>query len=385
MLESLLQQIQIVTGGNKVLFHALTGLGIVIAVIVSGRLVKWILVFANNRLIKKTKTAIDDEILGVINSHIMGLSSVIGLYLGMKELRRGLTKQNVDFLTFLEYADTLLYLVTISIVASIIIRISKTITHHTIKRIAEKNQHEELNKTLVPLVNRVTSIVVIALTCILVLEHFGQSVTSLLTILGAGSLALGLAAQDTISNMISGFIIMIDRPFRVGDRVKIPTGEVGDVYEIGIRSTKILDFDNNVLIVPNNELVKTKIINYGYPGNDIRVMVEVTVAYGSNVDQVKSIMVGTARAHPDVLADPQPEAFLMKLGDSALHFNLYCRVADFKIQFLTAEKLRTQIYAALIGAKIEIPYPQLVVHKKTDTTDALYTAQKRKKTSRKDR
>ena len=214
------------------------------------------------------------------------------------------------------------------------------------------------------------------------LEHFGQSVTSLVTILGAGSLALGLAAQDTISNMISGFIIMIDRPFRLGDRVKIPTGETGDVYEIGLRSTKILDFDHNVLIVPNNELIKTKIVNFGYPDAETRVAVDVIAAYGSDIELVKNILLKIARSQPNVLSDPAPEAFLMKLGDYGLHFTLFCRVPEYKLQFPTAEKIRIAICHEFAKANIKIPYPQQVVHSVFENNDVLQTSTKRKKISR---
>jgi small-conductance mechanosensitive channel len=382
MIESLLNVLDHLTGGNRILFHAVLGFLINIAVMACGKVMKWILSFIGRRIISKTETELDDQILEIVNSRIIALSSVIGIYLGMKELRLGLTKQNEMFLGFLDYADTALYLVTVLIVTSVIIRIVRTVITHAIKAVSEKQRNDQFNLTLVPLTNRVVTIVIIAFAAIVVFEHFGQSVTSLVTILGAGSLALGLAAQDTISNMISGFIIMIDRPFRLGDRVKIPTGEVGDVIEIGLRSTKILDFDNNVLIVPNNELIKTKIVNFGYPDTEIRVAVDVQVAYGSDVDRVKKILLTIAETHPNVLKTPAPEAYLMKLGDYGLHFSLFCRVAEFKHQFPTAENIRVQVYQALTASGIEIPYPHQVVHNKYERGHALHTAQTRKKVSR---
>ncbi|MCK9407635.1 MAG: mechanosensitive ion channel [Bacteroidetes bacterium] len=382
MIDSLSNILENLTGGNRILFHAVLGFIINMLVVAVGKILKWILGFIGKRIISKTETELDDEILSIINSKIIALSSVVGIYLGMKELRLGLTKQNEFFLSFLDYADMALYLVTVVIVASVLTRTVRTVISHGIRAISEKQKHEQFNLTLIPLVNRVVSIVIVAFTAIVVLEHFGQSVTSLITILGAGSLALGLAAQETISNMISGFIIMIDRPFRVGDRVKIPSGETGDVYEIGLRSTKILDFDNNVLIVPNNELIKTKIVNFGYPGNEIRVVVEVTVAYGSDIEKVKELLLSIARSHPSVLTAPAPEVFLMKLGDYGLHFSLFCRVSEFKHQFLTAENIRVRIYNSFNKAKIEIPYPRYDVRTTYESSDALHTSQTRKKISR---
>ncbi len=245
MIDSLLQTLFSLLGGQPLLYHSILGFIIALGVIAAGKIFKWFLNTVGKMIIAKTDTDIDDKILEIILSRIIALSSIVGIYLGMKEIRLGLTTKNDNFLGFLNFADNALYLVTIIILTTIVIRIVRTLTSHTIQTIAEKNKQNDFNQTLSPLVNRVITIVVIAFSAIVVLEHFNYSVTSLLTILGAGSLALGLAAQDTISNMISGFIIMIDRPFRVGDRIKIPSGEVGDIFEIGLRSTKILDFDRN--------------------------------------------------------------------------------------------------------------------------------------------
>ena len=349
---------------------------------IGGKILKWFLNTIGRKIISKTDTEIDDQVLEIILSRIIALSSVGGIYLGMKEIRGGLTVQNDNLLAFLDVVDKALYLITIIIVTTIAIRIVRTVTSHAIEKIAEKNKQNDFNQTLSPLINRIITIIVIAFSAIIVMEHFNYSVASLVTILGAGSLALGLAAQDTISNMISGFIIMIDRPFRVGDRIKIPTGEVGDIYEIGLRSTKILDFDNNMLIVPNNELIKTKIVNYAYPANEIRVIVEVGVAYGSDIAQVKHILISTAKKHPRVLKEPVPDSFLMSFGDSALMFRLVCRVATFQDQFVVAENLRVQIYEKLKEHKIDIPFPQRVVHNTYENNNALQTSSKRKKIQR---
>lgn len=382
MIESFLQLLRTITGDNPILYHAFLGLLEGILVIISGKLLKSIFGTIGKKIITKTETVIDDEVLAIVNSRIIALSSVIGIYLGMKELRLGLSKQNTNFFAFLDYADTVLYLVTVFIVASVIAQIFRTVTVHMIRSIAEKQKNYEFNHTLAPLVNRIVTIIIVSFAAIIVFEHFGQSVTSLLTILGAGSLALGLAAQDTISNMISGFIIMIDRPFRLGNRIKIPTGEIGDVFEIGLRSTKILDFDNNVLIVPNNELIKTKIVNYGYPDNQTRVVVEVLVAYGTSIDLVKKILLTIAGSHTEVLKIPSPEAYLMKLGDYGLHFSLFCRVSDFKYQLSTAEGIRIEIIKEFARAHIVIPYPHHIVFNTIESNDVLHTSSKRKKISR---
>ena len=97
-----------------------------------------------------------------------------------------------------------------------------------------------------------------------------------------GSLAIGLAAQDTLANMFAGFTLMLDRPFRVGDRIQLSTGEVGDVEEIGMRATRIRTLDETILVVPNSLLVKERVVNLSRPTAPSSPEVEVGVAYGSD-------------------------------------------------------------------------------------------------------
>ncbi len=121
-----------------------------------------------------------------------------------------------------------------------------------------------LDDQLIPIARRVLKVAVWVMALLIILPLYGINISALITTLGVSSLAIALAAQDTIANIISGFMIMIDRPFRIGDRVKIPSGEVVDVLEIGVRRSKFLSQDKAIVIVPNLELSKSKIVNYTY-------------------------------------------------------------------------------------------------------------------------
>jgi small-conductance mechanosensitive channel len=202
---------------------------------------------------------------------------------------------------------------------------------------------------------------------IVILDHFGINIGSLLVSLGVGSLAVALAAQDTLANMIAGFVIMVDRPFRVGDRIELPTGQVGDVHRIGLRSTQILNFDNNLIIVPNAELIKSRIVNFAFPFNQMRVLVKFGVAYGASPEQVRTILLDIVRAHPEVVSDPQPEVFFTAMNDSSLEFTLIARAAEYQKRFDIECTLREQAYLAFQKAGIEIPFPQRVVHMKSSS------------------
>ena len=347
--------------GTGLLFHAVAGFVLFLLVLVIGKAVKVILDVAGRKIIAHTKNDIDDKILEIILERVIALSAISGMYFGLRELSDGLTPANTSFFKFLEYSNATLYVLMAFVLTALGIKITDALIRHALHTVAAK-ESSNFDLAFAPLVNRFVNILVAVIAVIVVLDHFGQNISSLLALLSVGSLAIGLAAQETISNMIAGFVIMLDRPFRKGDRVKIPSGEEGDIFEIGLRSTKIVDSDNNLLIVPNSELIKTRIVNYSFPGPAVRVVVEVNVAYGSDVAKVKKILLDIARAHPDVLKIPAPEVNLMKLEETGLQFKLFCRVAAFKQQFPTGEKLRVQAYEALNKAKVEFAFPQQFVH-----------------------
>jgi small-conductance mechanosensitive channel len=122
-------------------------------------------------------------------------------------------------------------------------------------------ERSRLQREYVPLLEKVLTLAVAMIWLIVVAKHFGKDVTSLVAALGVGSLAIGLAAQQTLGNMIAGFVLLVDRPFRVEDRIKLATGESGEVREIGVRSTRILLGDGNLLVVPNAELANSRVVN----------------------------------------------------------------------------------------------------------------------------
>jgi MscS family membrane protein len=122
-----------------------------------------------------------------------------------------------------------------------------------------------LDDELIPLLRRVAKIVIWIIALLIILPIYGVNISALIATLGVGSLAIALAAQDTIANIISGFMIMVDRPFRLGDKIKLPSGEVVKVLDIGVRRSKFLaQEDNAIIILPNLELSKSKIVNYTY-------------------------------------------------------------------------------------------------------------------------
>jgi MscS family membrane protein len=173
-----------------------------------------------------------------------------------------------------------------------------------------------VDEEFIPLFARLLKVVLYFIAITVILGYFKVNLTGFIATAGVASLAIALAAQETIANWISGFAIMVDRPFRVGDRIELPDGQVGDVYQIGLRSTKILSFDNNLIIVPNTEMAKSRIINFGYPNPRARIAQTIGVAYGSDLDKVKRVLLEICNNHKDVLKEPPPAVYFTEFGES---------------------------------------------------------------------
>lgn len=157
------------------------------------------------------------------------------------------------------------YIITIFIVCIVLIiqKVLGAILFWYKENIAEKTT-TKLDDELIPLIRRTFKIILWIVAILVILPVYGVNINALIAALGVSSLAIALAAQDTIANIIAGFLIMIDRPFRIDDKIKIPSGEIVTVLDIGVRRSKFLSEDKAIIIVPNVDLSKSKIVNYTY-------------------------------------------------------------------------------------------------------------------------
>jgi len=192
---------------------------------------------------------------------------------------------------------------------------------------------------------------------ILALDQLGFNVTGLLAGLGVAGLALGFAAKDTLANFIAGVTILLDRPFRVGDRVEVDS-EFGQVKKITLRSTRIHTNDNQVVIIPNQNIVNNKIINHTMQAS-LRVKIEFGIAYKEDLRQAREVVLGLVKDEDRVRERPPPEVVVCELADSAvvmaLRFWLKNPHHEVPLEFEYREKIKL----ALDDAGISIPYPHL--------------------------
>jgi small-conductance mechanosensitive channel len=202
---------------------------------------------------------------------------------------------------------------------------------------------------------------------LIVLDTLNISISPILATLGIGSIAVALALQDTLANFFSGLYITADQPIRIGDYIKLDTGEQGYVIDIGWRSTRIRELPNNVIVIPNQKLSQSIIKNYYLPEKRMALLMSIGVSYGSDTRKVEKILVEVAKESAKdidgLLAEPEPFVrFIPGYGDSSLDFTLICQVREFVDQYYVQHELRHRIFERFKEEGIEIPFPQRTLH-----------------------
>jgi small-conductance mechanosensitive channel len=208
---------------------------------------------------------------------------------------------------------------------------------------------------------------VVVLGLLVLLNSLGYSITPILTALGVGGLAVALALQDTLSNLFAGFYVAVAGQIRLGDYIKLNTGEEGYVADIAWRSTTIRALANNMIIIPNAKLAQAIVTNYNLPEKRLATNIQVGVSYASDPEKVEHVLLEEAREAareiPGLLLEPAPQVrFDPGFGDSSLGFTLSCQVAEFVDQFLVRHELRKRILKRLRQEGIEMPFPTRTVY-----------------------
>ncbi len=227
----------------------------------------------------------------------------------------------------------------------------------------------KLDDQLIPFGRRVILIVLSIVVLIALLSRFEVNVSGLVATLGIGSLAIALAAQETLADTISGFVIMIDQPFRIGDRIEIQALDTwGDVMDIGLRSSRVRTRDNRMVIVPNSVMAKSLLVNYSYPDTTYRIQIELPISYGTNVDLAKETIIEAVRHVEGVEPDRKVEALFLHFGDAGMIFRVRWWLDSFVDTRRMFDRVNSAIVRALDKANIEVPYPvQDLNHKIGDT------------------
>ncbi len=301
-------------------------------------------------LVRRTATELDDRLLEIAGSEIRWLVVLLAFQFVTPQL----TFLSASLKIILE---DIYFVLAVGIATRIVWQLLDLTGEHMHLRATEGGREEELAPVLNLLV-RLSRIVIVVISFTILLAHFGINVTLIAAALGFGGLALSLAARDTIADIIAGIIILVDRPFRIGDEIEIKgLGTSGDVVNIGLRTTQILTSDNRMVIVPNSTISENELINYTYPEPRYRVQTHVAIAYDTPIETTRRLIHDTVRQIEGILPDKPVDVLYHEMGDSAMIFRVRWWIESYSGRRRITDRVHTALQEALDAAGIEMPYP----------------------------
>lgn len=200
------------------------------------------------------------------------------------------------------------------------------------------------------------------LAFVVILHASGIDLSTLTVVFGAFSVGIGFGLQNIVNNLVSGVVILIERPIKVGDRIEVGDLE-GDIVSISLRATTVMTNEGIAVIVPNAQFMTNQVVNRSLQDRKIRFKIPVGVAYASDPDEVKSVLLQAAATHPGVLTTPEPMVIFEKFGDSSLNFFLWVWTEDFiNRPNIFRSELNFAIHKALKNGGITVAFPQRDLH-----------------------
>ena len=212
---------------------------------------------------------------------------------------------------------------------------------------------------------------IVCVGLLVLMGTLGISITPIIASLGITSLAVALALQPTLENFFSGVQLVIDKPIRVGDFIELESGDQGFVEKIGWRSTWVKMLPNNMIIIPNSQLSKSRIINYFYPEKELSVAVEVGVHYGSDLEKVEQVTLDVARqvlkSHKWGVADYDTFVVFHTFDQSSINFTVMLRAKEYFNRFWVKSAFIKALHTRYAEEGIVIPYPIRAINKSQES------------------
>ena len=332
--------------------------GLVSAGMVYG-IVRWL-----KQKARETEGQLDDIILKAIGTPLVVGIIVLSIYIALTrfdivpESLSGLITPQVINAVFILLGAWIISVFTCNVI-------------RTYGTLIAKREDNDLDARLIPALETSVRYLIWFVAFLLILHDFQFDITPLLAGAGIGALALALAAQEILGNFLGGVIIAVDKPFRIGDRVKIDTF-FGDVVHIGFRSTRIRTMDNQIITVPNSTITSGVVINYALPDNYLKVRIPFSVAYGTDMDRVTVILLAIAREAAEktswVLTNPEPQVYFLQFGESSLEGQLILWTINYDYAWNVQDYVNRRILTRFREEKIEIPFRQVDVWRRSPGT-----------------
>jgi len=349
--EWIIPKLSLLPGGSYLNNKYISALLIVVLSVISAFFLLWLFSKYLEKIAKKTQTELDDLIFDKTKKPLFCLIVVYGfknaiLYLGLKGW-------------IIQFVNSLMAVVLIYI----LIGVSALIIEYWGKNFAKKTQ-SQIDDVLLPLFHKVVKAILGIILFLWILKIWQINITPYLAGAGIGGIILGFALQDSLKNIFGGVTLLLDKTFEIGDKIKLESGELGEVIDIGLRSTKIRTYDNELIYVPNGYLANSRVLNYTRPTVIVRVKVDFGVEYGSKVSEVKNIVLNAIKSMNGVLNEPAPAIQFLEMGDFALKFRACYWVPTWKTAFDKKLEGTEKIYDALNNAGIGIPFPTQSIYLK---------------------
>lgn len=314
------------------------------------------------QLTKKTKTDLDDKLLEAARMPVFLTVMLFGLVTSLQVLY-----VPTDLMIAIQETYQMGFIL---LMAWLAYRIFNDVVIYLMSKISSKTD-TEIDDVLVPLLHKIGMIVIPLIAVLIIFQGiFKIDITLLVASMGVIGIIIGYAAQQSLSNFFAGIQVLLDRPFKIGDLVELETGEICEVKKIGLRTTHLLNLDENeMIILPNNDVANKRVVNWSRPDNHRCIWAEVGVAYGSDLAKVEKVLLDIVNNHPDVVQakGQMPFVRLSKFGDSAIVFRVWYWVNEVRKMWRVNHEVKNLIDKRFREEGIEIPFPQSVVTVKNST------------------
>ena len=319
-------------------------------VIVFSFIVAWffnrVIITTLKKLVNKTAIKLDDYLINLLHTPIyyslllMGFSSA-ALIISPPEL-------------YLKIFFSIIQTIALMLWTGFLLRANRIVLTH----ISHNPKHfKVIHHQTLPLFLNLINITIVVLTVYFIFSAWHVDMTAWLASAGIVGIAVGFAAKDTLANLFSGVFIMADTPYKIGDFIVLDSAERGEVTHIGIRSTRILTRDDVEVTIPNSVMGNTKIINEsGGPHEKYRCRIPVGVAYGTDIDLVRDVLMSVASTSDSVCKTPEPRVRFRTFGASSLDFELLIWIDQPILRGRVVDHINCDVYKKFIEHKIEIPY-----------------------------
>tara|TARA_B110000263_G_C15269666_1_gene492838 strand:- start:52 stop:1098 length:1047 start_codon:yes stop_codon:yes gene_type:complete len=317
-------------------------------------IIDFIFTFVFKRFASKTKTSLDDKLIAILHQPVFYSAFFIGWMIAVKK-------------TDNEYGSYV-----ISILLSLVIIVwARAIFKGFIEFIkwygAKGSSNKTFQRKMLPLFDNLGKLFIFSFCIYFLFKSWGWDVTGWLASAGVIGIVLGLAAKDSLANFFSGVFIMADAPYKENDYIVLDSGERGYVSKIGLRSTRIMTRDDIEITIPNSVIANSKIVNQsGGPYEKYRIRLDVGVAYGTDIDKVREILINIATSDDDISKDNTPRVRFRQFGDSSLMFQLLFWIDKPEMRGRVTDQINSKIYKTFNQENIEIPFPQRTIHIKKD-------------------